>query len=155
MSLSALSSTFKRSRAKPSSEADYGLHNLVPKDGQATEVIDIVAVHGLNGHYLRTWTDEETGVNWLRDIIPLFLLGARVMSFWYNSTVYLSKSTSTIETFAHQLLEGLVSQRQTLEETARPIIFICHSLGGLVFKQVSLRSDPFLEPMMIGKDNSI
>lgn len=134
---SLLTAAFKSNRVKSNSVPDYGLHTLVPKDREATECVDIVAVHGLNGHYLNTWTDEKSGVNWLTDIIPMFIKRARVMSFWYNSAVQFSKSTSDIPTFADQLLESLVSESQTLEETSRPIIFLCHSLGGLVFKQAS------------------
>ncbi|KAI1409381.1 Alpha/Beta hydrolase protein [Hypoxylon sp. FL1857] len=125
----------KASTATATPKPDYGLHTLVHKDSEASGQVDIVAIHGLNGHYLKTWTDEDTGVNWLKDIIPKVVPAARVMSFWYNSTLQFSKSTSDISVFAHQLLEDIVAVRDTIEESYRPIIFICHSLGGLVFKQ--------------------
>lgn len=148
MSWSLLTTAFKNSRVKSNSVPDYGLHTLVPMNRDKTERVDIVAVHGLNGHYLNTWTDEKTGVNWLIHIIPMFIPMARVMSFWYNSAVQSSKSTSDIPIFADQLLESLVSERQTVAETSRPVIFLCHSLGGLVFKQVSIALLLPIETMM-------
>ena len=128
----------KSGRKSPAlQQADYGLHTIVGKPPQASESIDIVAIHGLNGHYLKTWTDEKTNVNWLKDI-PEIVPAARIMSFWYNSILQFSKSTSDIFTFGQQLLESLIAERNTTEEAERPIVFICHSLGGLVFKQVRL-----------------
>ncbi|KAI1076580.1 hypothetical protein F5B20DRAFT_555609 [Whalleya microplaca] len=126
--------------AKGPSKPDYGLHTIVPKDAQAVDCVDIVAIHGLNGHYRSTWTDEDTDVNWLADIIPEIVPKARIMSFWYNSILQFSKSTSDISDFGDQLLEGLSAQRKNPVESERPIIFICHSLGGLVFKQAFIRA---------------
>ena len=117
--------------------ADYGLHTIVAKTPNATECIDIVAIHGLNGHYLNTWTDEKSKINWLKAFVPEIVPAARVMSFSYNSMLQFSKSTSDVVTFGQQLLECLNAERESMEESQRPIIFICHSLGGLVFKQVS------------------
>lgn len=118
---------------------DYGLHTLVVKDREGIDIVDIVAIHGLNGHYENTWTTKRgdgTPVNWLRDLLPKKIRNARIMSFSYNSRVQLSKSASDIYVFADQLLEQLLAARNSPREKARPIVFICHSLGGIVFKQV-------------------
>lgn len=142
MDWNVLSRTIRndRGKVKEGPSVDYGLHTLVPKDSKAPDHVDIVAIHGLNGHYLKTWTDAKTGVNWLKDHIPKFIPSARVMSFWYNSQLQFSKSTADILTFSQQLLESLIAERESHEETYRPIIFICHSLGGLVFKQAVIRA---------------
>ena len=119
----------------------HGLFVLEDKPAGDTRAIDIVAVHGLNGHYEKTWSvlDEEgQDVNWLRDFLPEQIPNARVMSFGYNSLLQFSKSVADIYTFADQLLEALLSKRITQEEQSRPIMFICHSLGGIVVKQVRL-----------------
>jgi hypothetical protein len=90
------------------SVSSFGLHTFISKDASAPEVVDIVAVHGLNGNYTDTWTDEKVGVNWLRDClapktypghrsVPLF---ARVMTFSYNSGIQFSKLVSDISDFA-------------------------------------------------------
>lgn len=120
-----------------------GLQVLVDKNPSEPEIVDIVAIHGLNGDFERTWTSRNkdgTHVNWLRDLLPRDLENARIMSFAYKSSVQFSKSFSDVFVFADQLLENLNLQRQSPEEQRRPIIFICHSLGGIVFKQVSSSS---------------
>lgn len=128
--------TFPSSRERPKAR-DYGLHTIVPSTS-ANEGIDIVAIHGLNGHYLQTWTDQRTGINWLKDLVPKVLPKVRVLSFSYNSMLQFSKSTSDVSTFSLQLLEGLTAERQSDAESRRDVIFVCHSLGGLVFKQAYL-----------------
>ncbi|KAM7210098.1 ankyrin repeat protein [Rhypophila decipiens] len=119
---------------------DFGLHTLIHKDKEAPGCIDIIAIHGLNGHYLNTWTNPKTGFNWLKEVIPGVAATARVMSFSYNSMLPFSKSTSGIRVFAQQLLECISAERTTDVEQERAIIVICHSLGGLVFKQAFLRA---------------
>lgn len=60
---------------------DYGLHTLVDKDPGADGIVDIVAIHGLNGHYEKTWTEtlkDGTQVNWLRDLLPKKVGNARI-----------------------------------------------------------------------------
>jgi hypothetical protein len=117
---------------------DYGLHTIVDKDPLAPGVTDIVAVHGLNGHYYKTWTDEESQYNWLKESLAgeRTAMKVRVMSFAYNAKVKNSKSTADIFDFAGQLLEGVLAKRDSEEEASRPLVFICHSLGGIIFKQV-------------------
>ncbi|KAF3353859.1 Bile pigment transporter 1 [Verticillium dahliae VDG1] len=142
MDWSALSKAMRNDggKDKDKSSTDYGLHTLVAKDSKSPELIDVVAIHGLNGHFLKTWTDPITGVNWLKDLVPKFLPSARVMSVWYNSQVQFSKSTADIHAFSQQLLESLMAERESIEEQDRPLIFICHSLGGLVFKQAAIKA---------------
>ncbi|KAF2176037.1 hypothetical protein K469DRAFT_608537, partial [Zopfia rhizophila CBS 207.26] len=42
-------------------------------------IVDIVAVHSLNGHRDKTWT-ASNGVNWLRDFHPQDLPKTRIIS---------------------------------------------------------------------------
>lgn len=119
----------------------WGLFVLEPQDDNDPEAIDIVALHGLNGHWEKTWQSDKStskggGAMWLRDFLPQQIPHARIMSFGYDSVLLFSKSTSDVATFAEQLLESLLSMRMNVPET-RPIIFICHSLGGIVVKKVS------------------
>ena len=117
-----------------------GMHVLIPKDSNEEDVVDIVALHGLNGHYRKTWTATPAvgkPKNWLEDFLPEQIPNARIMSYGYDSTIQFSKSVADIGTFAEQLLHSLIAKRRSQNEKKRPVIFICHSLGGLVFKQVS------------------
>lgn len=118
----------------------HGMFILSDKAEEATGVVDIIAIHGLNGHYKKTWTAVSSSgkeCNWLQDLLPTQLPNARIMSYGYNSAVQFSKSTAGIGEFADQLLEDILSYRNSEAEKGRPVIFICHSLGGIVFKKVN------------------
>jgi alpha-beta hydrolase superfamily lysophospholipase len=106
-----------------------------------TKPSSIVAVHGLGGHWKKTWTSDDDSF-WLRDFLPQLLtaagIAARVMSFGYNSATAFSKAKTSIRTHAVILLNLLREVRQTEEQKSRNILFIAHSLGGIVVKQVKL-----------------
>lgn len=120
-------------------DCSYGMHVLVAKPHDEAGLIDIVALHGLNGHYYHTWTLPATrsspACNWLERSLPREVPKARVMSYSYDSAVF-AKSQASIGDFADLLLEGLMAERSSLAEKERPLLFICHSLGGIVFKKV-------------------
>jgi hypothetical protein len=122
---------------------EFGIHVFTDKPANQEGVVDIVAIHGLNGHYIRTWTaqsDLGEQKNWLKDFLPQQIPNVRVMSYSYNSALQFSKSVADIGTFSEHLLNDLLSLRTSSVERRRPVIFICHSLGGLVFKKVGIIS---------------
>ncbi|KAL8718464.1 MAG: hypothetical protein Q9181_008196, partial [Wetmoreana brouardii] len=59
---------------------------------------------------------------------------ARIMSYGYDSVVAFSKSVAGIEDFAADLISRVSDERQSIKKI-RPIVFICHSVGGIVFKK--------------------
>lgn len=140
-SLSSRPSWFSsdKSRSESTPKIEYGLHTVIDKDPLTSGVTDIVAIHGLNGHYEKTWTAEESQYNWLRDALSgsRTTMMVRVMSYAYNAKVKYSKSTADIFDFADQLLESVLAKRESEAEQTRPLVFICHSLGGIIFKQAS------------------
>jgi hypothetical protein len=97
----------------------------------------IVAVHGLGSNWKGAWTDQTTDKLWLRDFLPVEFPNTRVFSFGYDSAYVLSKSVSDISSAAASLLDSLDGERQTEAEKKRPIIFVAHSMGGIVTKKVS------------------
>ncbi|KAN0075952.1 NAD(P)-binding domain protein [Elaphomyces granulatus] len=97
--------------------------------------VDLVAVHGLNGDARRTWTQHKTNALWLQDFLPRDVKNIRVMSFGYNASAAFGNTTATIVDHAKDLLCCLVDKREEEDEKTRPIIFIGHSLGGIVIKQ--------------------
>ncbi|KAJ5566730.1 uncharacterized protein N7459_010112 [Penicillium hispanicum] len=101
-------------------------------------VIDIVAVHGLNGHRETTWTagNGDNGINWLRGLLPEDLPNARIFSWGYDANTSDSKVSCQ---YIHNHAANLVSDLCRANE--RPIIFIAHSLGGIVVKSALLHSD--------------
>lgn len=96
--------------------------------------IDIIAVHGLQGDAYKTWQHDN---GWLRDFLPADIPNARIMAFGYNSTVTFSKSVAKIEDKALELLNHLSSKRSSpaASNSLKPIVFICHSLGGIIVKK--------------------
>lgn len=82
-------------------------------------------------------------MNWLKDLLPGQIPDARIMSYGYNSAVQFSKSMEGVGTFAEQLLEDLMSWRTSAAEKQRPMVFMCHSLSGIVFKQVWIPSTKY------------
>lgn len=74
--------------------------------------VDIIAIHGLNGHYERTWIDRDTGTLWLRDLLSLDFPAARIYSFSYDSRI-LTHASMTIDDYALELLSEISSERAT------------------------------------------
>ena len=48
--------------------------------------ISVVAIHGLHEDPISAWTEPESGILWLRDLIPLHIPKARILSFGYESS---------------------------------------------------------------------
>ncbi|CAG8976325.1 hypothetical protein HYALB_00005732 [Hymenoscyphus albidus] len=97
--------------------------------------LDIIAIHGLNGHHLRTWTSPTSQTLWHRDHFPQSIPHARIQTFGYDATAAFSTNTSGIQEHARDLLRCVSESRTQSFEKSRPLIFIAHSLGGLVLKQ--------------------
>ncbi|KAK0750309.1 Alpha/Beta hydrolase protein [Schizothecium vesticola] len=119
----------------------YGIQELYrPPEGQETE-IDIVAVHGLGGGVRRTWTARQNKVCWLEDaeFLPKYIKNARILAWGYNAS-YSSltgenPSQNRIHDHAHTLVANLAADRRLNGTSTKPIIFLCHSLGGIIVKR--------------------
>ena len=87
---------------------------------------------------VETWTDSDTGILWLRDLLPEDLPVARVLTFGYDayvSSFYSAGYADTIQKNAHTLVASLQADRSIEGCDHRPIIFICHGLGGILVKK--------------------
>jgi hypothetical protein len=128
--------------AEPAATAAQGLQ--VVCEGTAP-VIDIVAVHGLDGHREKTWTagSGADSVNWLRDLLPHDLPNARILSWGYDANTHSGSRVSCQYLFDHArtLVSDLCLERQITETSKRPIIFVAHSLGGIIVKSALIHSD--------------
>ncbi|KAK7997595.1 hypothetical protein PG989_005635 [Apiospora arundinis] len=100
--------------------------------------VDIIAIHGLNGNAFTTWT-HANGTFWLQDLLPECLPGSRIFTYGYPSQVAFNSSYATVRDYARRLLSSVQSMQAQSKEVGhralRPVIFICHSLGGIVCKQ--------------------
>ncbi|UKZ79213.1 hypothetical protein TrVFT333_006963 [Trichoderma virens FT-333] len=106
-------------------------------------IVDIVFIHGLTGDREQTWTASGAIEPWPKTLLPLELPTARVLTFGYDASVadYRSVvSTNRIGNHAWNLLTSLASYREKDNTNERPIIFVCHSLGGLVCEDALVRS---------------
>ncbi|KAI1355896.1 hypothetical protein F5Y01DRAFT_268006 [Xylaria sp. FL0043] len=103
--------------------------------------VDIIAVHGLNplnnqSHAEDTWTSD--GKLWLGDFLPKRVPRARICLFGYNSNVAFETAAAGVREQGESLLNHLEQIR--VDNTRRPLIFICHSLGGLVAKRAMVHA---------------
>lgn len=158
-------------------------------------LVDVVFVHGLDGHPYHTWASEVTKTFWPAQLLPPILREeeARILVYGYNADVTpvvdgvspddgkhhsrhckLSqhydgsieesrdgmpcldceaieyshsaakqpslKSKDKIHNHAELLLAELWANRRQQKATERPIIFVTHSLGGLIVKRALVHS---------------
>ncbi|SLM35632.1 P-loop containing nucleoside triphosphate hydrolase [Lasallia pustulata] len=116
----------------------YGL--IVLAEG-LDPALDIVAVHGLNGHPEKTWTTNN--VNWLRDLLPSDIPNARILSWGYDAKTHSTSQISGQYLYDHArtLVSDLCLKRRLTKTRTRPIIFVAHSLGGIVVKSALIHSE--------------
>ncbi|KAI3534441.1 hypothetical protein CSPX01_12058 [Colletotrichum filicis] len=98
--------------------------------------VDIVAVHGLNLSGTKNYSSEAWSSGdkmWLKDFLPTKMPRARIMVYGYDAIPAFRKSREGIQEWVINLLELLTMERD--DEPDRPLIFVCHSLGGIVVKR--------------------
>ncbi|KAK8016646.1 hypothetical protein PG993_014835 [Apiospora rasikravindrae] len=158
-------------------------------DPDTEPIVDIVFVHGIQGHPVRTWAatrlatpnhpkadaakpnkgdslrkwiggrlrsrtapeDSSTSSRgkekpldsacyWPKDLLPVDLPGARILTWGYDSMVtkgFKSADKSSLFTHAKNFLFAL----GRVAVYSRPIIFVAHSLGGIVVKEMLANCD--------------
>lgn len=92
----------------------------------------------MDGHWRRSWT-ADNDIFWLQDLLPRELPRARILSFGYDSRTTGGHKPLTLDIIDHgkDLLSDLGLHRRLTQSEKRPLLFIGHSLGGLVIKAVS------------------
>ncbi|KAF8541865.1 hypothetical protein BDD12DRAFT_730767 [Trichophaea hybrida] len=113
---------------------DCDFWGLTPLYTAQVPSVDIVAVPGLGAHAFGTWKSSNGYRMWLRDFLPSDIQGLRILLYGYDSALQGSTNTSSIQQYGRQLLDAVNNSRAE-QEKHRPLIFIGHSLGGLVIKQ--------------------
>ena len=87
---------------------------------------------------IEAWTDAGTGILWLRDFLPEAIPVARVLTFGYDtsdSSFLRAGWADTIQKYAHTLVALLQADRSIEGCDHRPIIFVCHGVGGILVKK--------------------
>ena len=88
---------------------------------------------------------DHEHVYWPRDLIPKTLPTARVLVYGYDTNIrhFLGSPVSKNKVYdiALDLLQSLEAERRS--QPARPLLFVAHSLGGIVVKEALRRSHGF------------
>ncbi|RYP79040.1 hypothetical protein DL771_000018 [Monosporascus sp. 5C6A] len=104
--------------------------------------VDICFVHGLTGNRDSTWTAHGQREPWPKTLLPPRLPRARLLTYGYDAYVVqkLAASANRLVDHAANLLTDLTNDRASHNACSRPLIFVAHSLGGLVCKEAILLS---------------
>ena len=124
----------------------------------ASEIVavnSIVFVHGLFGNRETTWTHKPTKTFWPLTLLASDLPSARILTFGYDADVVRAIDTTgsnTLRDHGKSLANDLALRRMRSHsvhsmlrrkasfvdriQNHLPIIFVAHSLGGLVVEQV-------------------
>lgn len=141
-----------------------GVYPIVPFQDQSEEMteqdadagdVDVVFIHGLRGHPFGTWrTDMGDSIDGDNDIWPDILLAedlkrqhlnARVITLGYEAGMVSWSSpwpSLTLQERAKVMLHALyaanIGREKHPERPVRPVVFVTHSMGGLLAKKMLL-----------------
>lgn len=98
---------------------------------------DCIVLPGLARHPLLSWHGGQGGdaFNWVRDALPSVLPGVRV--FLYGFGPELANASFVDATVASaEALMSILEEDGFSAPTTKPLLFIAHSLGGLILKRL-------------------
>ncbi|PKK46375.1 hypothetical protein CI102_11067 [Trichoderma harzianum] len=101
--------------------------------------VGVIFLHGLTGHREKTWTAEGEADPWPKSLLPKDLPTARIITYGYDADIlHLTRvaGQNTVREHAKTLINDLSALRT--DTAGRPIIFVIHSLGGLVIQDALL-----------------
>ncbi|RYP81120.1 hypothetical protein DL769_002129 [Monosporascus sp. CRB-8-3] len=147
----------KSRQRTPSRASDpLGLSLLYAPDGDA--LADIVFVHGLGGSSRLSWCmRHDLDLYWPLKWLPNDpdTQQTRIFTFGYNADFRSSSQSANLgisdfsKTLLFDMLYGTDQDGKPFNFGQRPVVFVTHSMGGLVFKKVSgTAREPFY-PLLI------
>ncbi|EHK16100.1 uncharacterized protein TRIVIDRAFT_10289, partial [Trichoderma virens Gv29-8] len=97
---------------------------------------DCIVISGLASHPMGSWQPrgDDKSYMWIRDTLPQLVPGVRFILYGYDTKLMGSKSFQNVK----DLAVGLINQLKAGGWTAvnsKELIFLAHSLGGVVLKQ--------------------
>ncbi|MCJ1440785.1 MAG: hypothetical protein MMC23_001271 [Stictis urceolatum] len=96
----------------------------------------------LNPFFKSHHQDLHTAIYWPRDLIPLTCPDTRVLTYGYDTHIRHKlgppMNRNTVYDIAWDFLVALEAERRA--EPLRPVLFIVHSLGGIIVKEMLRRS---------------
>ncbi|KFH43834.1 Protein SERAC1-like protein [Hapsidospora chrysogenum ATCC 11550] len=120
--------------------------------------VDICFIHGLAGNRDSTWTAKGQEAPWPAVLLPSEIPKARILTYGYDASVVRKSaaiSTNRLIDHAGNLLTDLTNDRQRCNAVSRPLMFVAHSMGGLVCKKALLLSRNHPEPHLRGIFDSL
>ncbi|CAH0028864.1 unnamed protein product [Clonostachys rhizophaga] len=107
------------------------LNDVKPEDHHT----DCIAISGLASYPFGSWQlhGDDKSFMWIRDELPRSVPGIRTITYGYKSELLDSESFQTISDIALGLIHQLKTGGWNLN-SSKPIVFLAHSLGGLVLK---------------------
>ncbi|GKZ84917.1 hypothetical protein AnigIFM56816_010477 [Aspergillus niger] len=121
-------------------DESYGLH-LRQSAVDGNDVVDVIAVHSLNGHPIKSFQDDNTGFNWLFQLQVDFR-NVQVWSFKYRADVRVDNIS--LADVATQLRINIETKLQQGFMNSNPrIVFVGHGFGGTVIKKVESANRDF------------
>ncbi|TMS37182.1 hypothetical protein L596_004163 [Steinernema carpocapsae] len=115
-----------------------GLYEFYSTSYCTNPEIDVVLLHGMRGSAFRTWRQKDDPGNvttqcWPKVWLPNSVQGhIRIIAVDYPSALYGGDLMENLQSRAKRVLEFL--ERAGIGD--RPVVFICHSMGGLLAKQL-------------------
>ncbi|KAH8882196.1 hypothetical protein GQ53DRAFT_666276 [Thozetella sp. PMI_491] len=98
--------------------------------------VDIVAVSGLGGHAYGSFKERGGNYMWLSDSLPEHIPTARVAIYGYESGLPNSTSFQNLTDLGTSFKTSVEELEQYGNGLTKTLIFIAHSLGGLIVKEV-------------------
>ena len=120
------------------------LRRVEPRDARPPPILDVIFVHGLGGDGVTTWASPDTTESWL-DWLSQDFPSIAVWSLGYPAGA--TKWTTDGEGMAlPERAANLIPTMRCNGIGSRGTVFVCHSLGGLVVKQVLRHSSEMALP---------
>ncbi|MCY4142126.1 MAG: alpha/beta hydrolase [Gammaproteobacteria bacterium] len=102
-----------------------------------SSVVDVIFVHGLEGEAINTWSNDES-----EDFWPKWLLAdlKKVSIFTLGYPAFVFKKPSRIDMDLIERAANILEQLANHGIGKKPIVFVTHSLGGLLVKLILRKS---------------
>ncbi|KAM0129068.1 hypothetical protein ACHAP3_008021 [Botrytis cinerea] len=97
--------------------------------------VDIVFVPGLGSHSIGSFKAKHKDHVWIRDSLPTDISSARILAYGYDTSILDRNAKQSISDLAKAFLSSVIAFRSATKASQRPLIFVAHSLGGLLVKE--------------------
>ncbi|OTA65067.1 hypothetical protein K449DRAFT_366781 [Hypoxylon sp. EC38] len=109
---------------------------LLNEVNAAEHKYDCIVLSGLGSHPFGSWQPhgQSKSFMWVRDELSHFLPSIRFVLYGYDTTLSPSSSFQTVPDLGNSLI-GVLKAHGWTSPSAKPLLFLAHSLGGVIVKQ--------------------